>query len=445
MGLFDEKGKLEKQLEEHQTAQIPSELSWERMSPGILAGVKKKRRRRIIFWWFFFGCFFLLSGGGLYLLLSQAKLNESSHEIKKISVAPETSGSVVQEGRSVIMSSPLDEGAVLPPQDRVPVSAMTNPLPKLRLLSTSGLPEELSSTTATKQLLPIYSSLSKPANPSDSSARNIVSLPTFRNTVVDPISTLENKLEYSRNDSLEVLEHPIKPLPYPKWQLLLWGGINTFSASYNPQEAGSSTPGDYETPLTGWQAGLRLKRKLSSAVHLSSGIQFQQLRYRSNFFQTSAVNFYQPNTIDTIFISSFTGEETYVYRDSVPGTRTRNFQHYNQHTLLSIPLLLGYEWRNNRWQIGFQTGVNLQAYQESVGRSLAVPNQIFDLSKNFYKKGIRYSYLLEAQISYQISHRTSLIVQFGWEQALTNWLEPNVNIIQRPTIINGGVGIGWRF
>lgn len=443
MELFEQRGGLEDKIGEHRATDIPAELGWERMSAGILAGVAERRkRRRVAFWlWWTTGAAALAVVWTLWFISQRVELgcfpvgslNIASREEVEIcepQVARSTSkkklpGIIPMTNETITFSNHNQTVAT----ERVPFFDKNK--------SVSINKDHLLPSTPTL----VESALQLTENLDDNSITTVANLAEME---IHLLPTLPFLVE---NTSKEVLTNPSKCPEFQhiaKWQIEITGYTNSFQSNYRSQESGAATPAAYETPLLGWQTGIRLRRKLSEHWRLSTGVQWQQLRYRSNFNERETVNLYRPGTIDTIFINQFTGEKTYVYRDSVPGVRSRHFQHYNKHNALQIPLLFGYEMDGGRWSVAMQAGVNLQVYHQSRGRMAIATKEIIELNgDDFYNSSFRLSYLLESQLQYQLTQYSRVFTRIGLEYHSTNWLQTQLGITQRPNVMYVGTGISW--
>lgn len=445
MELFEQRGGLEDKIGEHRATDIPAELGWERMSAGILAGIaERKKRRRVAFWlWWTTGVAALAVLLTLWFISQRVELG--CFPVGALNIAFR------------------EEVEICEPQ--VARSTSKKELPSIIPMTNETIPFSNHNQTVVAERVPFFEknkSISINNNhPLPPSTPTLVesALQLAENLDNNSITTVSNLSEmqihllptltfFIENVSNEALTNPSKCPEFQriaKWQIEIAGYTNSFQSNYRSQESGVATPAAYETPLLGWQTGIRLRRKLSEHWRLSTGVQWQQLRYRSNFSKREAINLYRPGTIDTIFINQFTGEETYVYRDSVPGVRSRNFQHYNTHNALQIPLLFGYEMDGGRWSVAMQAGVNLHLYYRSQGRTLADFDQVIELEQqDFYQNTFRFSYLLETQLQYRINERSQGFMRIGWEQQQQNWLQPQTGASQRPTVWYLGTGLSWE-
>jgi hypothetical protein len=260
------------------------------------------------------------------------------------------------------------------------------------------------------------------------------------NFFIANLPTLTTFIAIKTANEIDYLPKPKKSeQDISKWQIEIAGGINRWVPKIGPAD---KKP--YVTTLLGGQINARLSRKLSKRWVIKSGLQWQLLRYRSTYSGTKDIKIYQPNTIDTIYTASFTGRQSIVYTDSIAGLQTRNFQHYNRHTSLQLPILIGLEIGKKRFQWSIQSGISLQLLHRSVGRLALGTGDVSDLpNKNLYTNNFSLSYLLETQISFQLTNKVAVLGRFGGEKHLNNWVAKTAAFHQQPQIYYSSFGLRW--
>ncbi|MEL6254953.1 MAG: hypothetical protein AAFR87_23300, partial [Bacteroidota bacterium] len=225
-------------------------------------------------------------------------------------------------------------------------------------------------------------------------------------------------------------------VPEARWQLEFAGGSNMFSHTFK-----NASPQNFNEYLPGWQASVRLKKNMRKDLHLITGFQWTELRFVSRFQEDKEVNFYRPNTIDTIINRVPSGNQEIIYRDSLPGIRSRNFQHYNSHRILSIPLLIGYEKKLGGLKLGVQSGMQLNLLKQHNGRSLIKADEVWELGdERIYRNRLGISYLLEAQLDWKIRPDNSIFLRASWDQNLDNWISEEISLKARPSILQISFG-----
>ncbi|MEM6316578.1 MAG: hypothetical protein AAF960_02855 [Bacteroidota bacterium] len=474
MDSFNEKGAFKEQLGDHSTHDIPDFLSWEQMGPDILAGVEKRKRRRRLLWWWWGGGIALI---GLVLLYSISFFQKSA-SINAFPIDLETTANV-SSVNSAASTNEKNRLAVNEDKDEAASANATTPSALLKKMdgltdTQTTLPETISESsqaerqktvghTRVKRAKEIVvedrlpSSINSPnyQEPQSTNAfksedeivskKPFISLAKIRS--VQPIPNLAASLLpiVTRTDSIQFahLTPNKRPSTERHWQLELAGGINGWKEQL-PSFPASNVA--LQTPLAGWQINARISRKVAKHWSIKSGVQLQTIRFRSNYQATKEVFVYQPNTPDTIFTSTLTGQQTFIYTDSVPALQTQNFQHFNRHTTLQIPLLIGFELGKKRLKWLIRTGVGFQFFRNSRGRMATAEDEILDIGQNNWNAQL--SHLLEAQVTYRLTERIGLFGRWQREQHWNEWRLTNdfaFDIFQQPTIMSGTMGLRWSF
>lgn len=449
MDLFDKKGGLGNTVGNHSTSPIPAELSWDNMGAAILRGVEKRKKQRRLLWWWGVGGLSMVVVGIFFLFNPTQPQKIDALPIPLIGTVPI---STTENSRQLSKVEVIDHSTV--PQVDLENIGKQNLLEKKRnqpalyqqnRISNSGLVHLLSSKmleeSATNKLIDT-------TEKSDlTTSKKVCPASNDQNTRkrIAPFSSLPILTQKLAIDSLETTIAPITlPLNSKnrKWQLALSGGINWWQYGYQSDEINNPV---LPTTLNSWQADVRLSKTITRRLTIKTGLGVQQLRFRSNHTQTETVMIHQPNTLDTVITSVFTGQQTFIYQDSVPGIQIRNFQHFNRHTIFRVPLLLSYQIGHRRWHVSFQTGVALQLIKTTDGK-LALPDGTI-VSVNaaaLYTQKIRWSHLLETEIGYRANQNLTFFARYGLENHFTNWMKNTASYQQQPKVMAVNLGISWR-
>ncbi|MEM1121507.1 MAG: hypothetical protein AAGJ18_13745 [Bacteroidota bacterium] len=474
MDSFDEHQAFRDKLEDYPLEAIPDHLSWDKTGPAILQGLEKgKKRRRFLFWWWgigigVIGCLLVVWWGYPAILKTQI----AAFKVEVVTTKEETSQEIVDKKPTEIdLGDPTkdEENSVLASKGRkmkqlTKVEQLSNADKKgdsifgeENLSSNRGLEIPENTVPPTRKIPTIHQQvanfnlmlednkvvpLSVEKELSINTATTQIVAGKKKNApilAVEKLPILTNFLpDQKRVVSIQLYDNHNSH----KWQFEIAGGTNWWQQG----QTILSEADTINTSLVGWQLNARINRYFGKNWSLAVGLNLQNLRYKSAFNFTEGASIYQPRTIDAIFTNSLTGEQTVTYRDSIPGLRTRNFQHFNQHTSLQLPILVGVTVGKKRWRYALRSGIGLQFFQHHSGRTALALGDVTDLpDRNFYPFKVRLSFLLEGQLAYKISKRISLLGRVGTEHNLTNWLSSNSEFEQRPQIVNSSVGLAWIF
>jgi hypothetical protein len=349
---FKQRGALDDKLGRHATTDIPENLSWEQMGPGIRATLNRKKRRRLIIWWLAAG----LSAGPLLLFgpLQSEETVLSHFRIDAAGAADTATGSQAphQATAGTDAATMTVPPAPAAPREKQRPSSPTPATPAARL--TNELPEQVASLD--REQVPAAVTPSTPLRPTDPLATHapqpIAGTPPLP---VAPVAGTADQQE--------------------KWHLELGAGFNRYGAR------GTDTT-YHGQPLNGIEASLLLDRRLGESPYfLRTGLIFQQLTERTDWEEALPIQIYQPNTPDTIFRNTFTGAEEIVYTDSVAGIRRINIRQHNHLQTFTLPLLISRQWERTRWPLALQAGIDLNWSRWRAGNTIGRNAQLVPASR----------------------------------------------------------------
>ena len=444
MDLFNDKEAFKDKVEDHRTINIPDDLGWDKMGPAILEGVKKrKKRRRLLTWWWNVGLIII----GISLLswwfrndFLHTKI--STNELQIEATPSDREHKISSENNKDLILSIHNKRQSLIPDTQNIFEVDEFSINHNKEVTNTKLNTDLSEQVHTFIIPFIRSQNNKDIRINDTLAietnvrRPIPDLSTERLPILNRLLSYENR-------EVSIHTTPInKKTVSSKWQLEMAGGINWWEQGFTSEDPIQSI----NTPLNGWHFNARINRHLGKIWTLKLGLQFQHLRYKSAFENTTKISVYQPNTVDVIYNNTLKGEQAITYRDSIPGLQNRKFQHFNQHTTLEVPILAGFTLGKKRWKYSIHTGIGLQFIQLSTGRIALKNGTVNDLpDKTIYPNKLKLNYLLETQLAYQVTNKLSVFGRWGMERHFTNWLSLESQLQQHPKIGSSSFGVAWSF
>ncbi|MEM1215678.1 MAG: hypothetical protein AAGJ82_08340, partial [Bacteroidota bacterium] len=350
------------------------DLTWESVGPGIRQAVQEKRRRRR-------SGFYLLLGTTVVTLLLVVTRHLGVTELGAFPVGVVDRVSADEVTKEVLFNSedeciqraekiakgehhsPLStgKGAILPSLGAtaatrtteaggnfVITSALPTPIP-------SVLPRVSSSTEgllSTDQL-----SSFEAVRGTEKRSDPLKTIPQLSTLAPGPVSPAET--DTARNVSV-----------LPPTEGAAWFVSVAMGAAYTSQVPATSTTGT-DKPLIGTINELRIGRDLSRrwSVVLTGTRQTQ--RWRNNATLNLLSQVYQPGTIDTIFRILPTGDEIYLYTDSVASVQQVKFQHFNEAVTWQVGTLVGFRMIKQRWRVSWWSGPQLRLSTRRSGQQLS--------------------------------------------------------------------------
>lgn len=430
METFDQKGGLNDKLGRHKATDIPAELSWEQMGPKIRAELEPKKQRRLLWWWLPIGLsatllaigYFSLFGGttelGYFPVPGQSvgentAVAETAMEVpEEINGAKETDfafspdGPKAKDGPSVLVPSSN-------PTERIasaPSSSKAAPTP------THPLNEFKESQTVS----------------ADEAQGKLVGL-----DLLNQIEVLSPQTVASLNPTNPYPEVPeIRNISRP-W--IVEVGVGS-AVNLNPDVYSAKLTGTTIDPLTGLAASLRIGYSLPQRPYtLWAGIEMEELVQRERLQEAFPIQLYQPNTVDTIFRNTITGEVFTTTTDSVPGIRRVNIQQLSTFRSWSVPLLLGRSWSAAGWRLEGKAGVDVNLSSWYSGGYLTEGYELVDASTQ-YQAG--WAVRLEGQVLLPPARFGRLFVRGGYRRSMTQPGGLVQGSLFRPEAM--GLTMGWR-
>jgi hypothetical protein len=423
---FDHPEAWHDKLGDYRATNVPANLSWSERSPGILAALRRRKKRRWLVIWSSAGAAFLVGGIILYFY---------AFSFRPLGAFPiplmgtlETAGSeqsafttVTDQLRPPFRSAqhqkPPDAEPQLEAASRTPSKATGTALASINIHS-------LASAEDTAASVPLMDSTLSTLPPKLSP---VVPIPTV------PIALL------SWPTPVPALSPSLPEPPKIQWSIKYWAGSGTYLPNF-----GGVQPLVREKALWGWQGGVVLSRPIHRNWQLLGGIQLVNQRQKVNYAATTRVMLYRPNSIDSILVNTWNGQETLIYRDSVPGRRIRQFQNYNQQARVQLPLAIGWSRQRGHWQMQVYAGGALNVLLKAKGRTLDQSGAVVELTSDTW-----YSY--QPIPSWQIGWNGQWRMSSNWhlgallvmDQSLKNQLAMPSGLKQKNTSIFSGISFQW--
>lgn len=176
----------------------------------------------------------------------------------------------------------------------------------------------------------------------------------------------------------------------------------------------------YESTLPSWSTGLNYSLKLKKKFSLVTGLDYTAYRSRmSNIFTTVEENFNE-NAIQTVH-NRVTGESHQVTGAIETITTRRQVIHHNTMHALSIPILLQYELpMKEKFALGIQTGISLNKIVSRDGRGISPDLELLEYSELENKNLNFISGIISFYAAYNITKSLSLDLNIDTSQPLNS-------------------------
>jgi len=278
--------------------------------------------------------------------------------------------------------------------------------------------------------------------------------------VIDPLSSRMQMLAEREEENLLFA-------PDPKWSRCSdrrsWGlgffieayGFGGYPLITNSIKADQSI--DYSNYLSLWNqgeaavstmaGGFMLGLETRGGFSVSAGLEYQQIQNRLNRNQTIIERVTVFDEMAYYFLDS-NNNRVYV-ADSVTTTRTytRSLQAAKTHTLINLPLLLGYHNQIGNFRYGIIAGINLHLQNEFTGKVLDPSGQIIDANSGspteVYRTTMNMSFIGGLDFGYMTNDWLEVYLSPRFRYQPGSWLNANHPLESSMQLI--GLQAGLRF
>ncbi|HKK79254.1 MAG TPA: hypothetical protein VJ933_06475 [Phaeodactylibacter sp.] len=410
METFDQQGGLNDKLGRHKAKDIPAGLSWEQMGPKIRAELQPKTRRRLLFWWWLpVGLSVILSTGYLSLFGDTTAL-----------------GHFPVPGQLLAKNPAVAETATEMPEE-IPVAKQTGTSPNTdypKAKDGTMIPVASPKLTEIKAIEPSKSRAasipSAPSNDIKDRDSGVASTEKIRNNLSEP--ELLSQIEVLPPQAVISLDSTTPHLEVQKTQAvrhpwIVEAGMGV-AFHLNPDVYGMKLPNTTIDPLSGLAASLRIGYALPQGPYtLWVGIDLEELVQRERLQEAFPIQLYQPNTVDTIFRNTITGETFSTTTDSIPGIRRVNIQQHSTFRSWSVPVLLGRTWSAGGWQLEGRAGIDLNLSSWQSGGYLTEGYELVKANTQ-YQAG--WAVRLEGQLLLPPVRSGRLFIRGGYRRSLSH-------------------------
>ena len=432
METFDQKGGLNDKLGRHKATDIPATLSWEKMGPNIRAGLEQKKRRRLLFWWWLpVGTLVMLTIGYFSLFGGTTELGYFPVPGQSVGTTPavaktatEMPEEIKEANKTGIATSPDGPKAKGGPNGLVASSS-----PAERKASVPSTSEAAPTPTPSSPLNEFKESQAVSADEAQDKRAGLELLTQIEVLSPHTVASLNPTNRYPKIPEIQNISRP--------W--IVEAGLGS-AFNLNPDVYSTKLPGTTIDPLTGLAASLRIGYALPQRPYtLWAGIEMEELVQRERLQEAFPIQLYQPNTVDTIFRNTITGEVFTTTTDSVPGIRRVNIQQLSTFRSWSVPLLLGRSWSAAGWRLEGKAGVDVNLSSWYSGGYLTEGYELVDASTQ-YQAG--WAVRLEGQVLLPPARFGRLFVRGGYRRSMTQPGGLVQGSLFRPEAM--GLTMGWR-
>lgn len=204
-----------------------------------------------------------------------------------------------------------------------------------------------------------------------------------------------------------------------------------------------------ESPVSTYGFGMMVGIGAYWGGTFSAGLEYQQIQNKINRSQTVIERITVYDEMAYYYLDS-NNNRVWV-ADSVTSTRiySRELQASKTHTLVNLPLLLGYHLEKGNWRAGISAGINIHLLHSFSGKVLDPSGQIIEADtgspRAVYNKDLGFSIIGGFDLGYYITLQTELYVSPRFRYNPKSWLNPGHPLESRIQMVGLQAGARWHF
>ncbi len=200
-----------------------------------------------------------------------------------------------------------------------------------------------------------------------------------------------------------------------------------------------------ETAVSTFSAGLLIGLETQWGGSISAGLEYQKIQNRLNQEQRIIERITVYDEMAYFYLDS---NNNRIYEaDSVTTSRTytRELQTAKTHTLINIPILLGYHRQIGKFKYGIIGGVNVHLRNEFKGKALDASGQIIDAGSDspnaIYRKDLNMSIIGGIDAGYMIGEGLEVYLSPRFRFQGDSWLRSDHPLVSRIQLVGLQAGL----
>jgi hypothetical protein len=225
--------------------------------------------------------------------------------------------------------------------------------------------------------------------------------------------------------------------------IYLSGGSVLGKATYGNDALGK-VKSIYEKDLLGQQFGFGLEYKITNRLSLDASLNFNQVKSILDYKEITKYSEKRDNVLLAIEVNTVTKDTIKNFGSAnVTGIQTRTVKHYNTERMISMPIVMKYNWDIGKLRIGAGLGAGLLYSLSNQGRTIVAIDS-FNTIGNDYTTKIGVSGLGQINVTYSLSDRINIGLKTNYMMPLLDQ-NKNVGTAFRRNLLSGQLLIGYRF
>ncbi|MFK7908488.1 MAG: hypothetical protein AB8B69_25375, partial [Chitinophagales bacterium] len=221
----------------------------------------------------------------------------------------------------------------------------------------------------------------------------------------------------------------------------------TVESQNTETNAYETTWNNTDTPLGSYELGVMLGYEFDNGLYAALGLEYQKtvekLEYQQTIIERITVwsdeaYFYLDDAGNQVFVGdSVTTQSTYK-RSVVSG---------KEHTIMNLPIMLGYKLRMNRFNVGIFGGMNINLSHKFEGKIIDESNSFVTLNEDnyetVYKNKLDASPFAGLHLGYSMSNHAELYFNPTFRFHSKSWMQDDYSLSAKYQL--AGVRLGLRY
>ena len=223
--------------------------------------------------------------------------------------------------------------------------------------------------------------------------------------------------------------------------------MTTVEAQNTDTDAYQNSWNDTDTPLGSYELGVMLGYEFDNGLYAGLGLEYQKtvekLEYQQTVIQRVTVwseeaYFYIDENGDQVFVADSVTTQS-IYERSVRSGK--------EHTILNLPLMLGYKLKGNNWNIGVFGGANINLSHKFEGKIINESNAFVTLDEDnyetVYKRKLGASFFGGLHLGRNIGNSMELYLNPTVRIYPNSWMQDDFSLSAKYNL--AGLRLGLRY
>ena len=267
--------------------------------------------------------------------------------------------------------------------------------------------------------------------------------------VINQLYTLSGKLKISPDVSMReiglISNAPTRIQRIKSNFMGVGSGITFLNPQFTSVAAGEKFT-SLESSVLSQSFFIQYGRQLGKNWQVTGGLEYAKYWHRFDFVKETITEKSVSNVPVIIHVNAISNDSTFIYGDTIATVKNiRTIRHYNNIEVVSIPLMVSYQKKWNRWSAFSSLGAVFQWKKNATGKTLIADKLIeYGDTTSIHKNFLGLSLRVEGGLSYTLFENISLTGSIWVNQSLSNWSSV-AGTTFKPWSVGSNFGLRYRF